>query len=84
MSDFNLDEWMRAAWGDPVEIPLSLLSNKKISWGAKGLYGNILCLDNPSQFNPEDFVTETTSLKKVLRWLQELRKWGYLPDEDAS
>lgn len=80
MTEAEHKAWMAKMFGDPVEVPLSLLRNKKISWGAKGLYISILASDNPSVINPKDYVRPTDTLKKVLRWLRELRSWGYLPD----
>lgn len=66
---------------EPLQIPKSLLDNMDISWGAKGLYTAIAALPDPSNFRAEDLPRRGSSLSEIKACLQELRKWGYLPDE---
>ena len=66
---------------DSVGIPQSLLDNMSISWGAKGLYGAIASLPDPSNFKAEDLPPRGSSIEQINKWIAELRKWGYLPDE---
>lgn len=83
-SEFDFEKWMQEAWGETLEIPFSLLANRKVSSRAKNLYVRVLCLSNPRKFREADLVDGQYTLKQVRYHLVNLRKFGYLPDEDAS
>jgi hypothetical protein len=56
----------------------------EISWGAKGIYTSIAALPDPANFKAEDLPRRGSSLAQIKQWIEELRKWGYLPDAGAS
>lgn len=78
MTDSSQDQ------GDFVPIPKSLLDNMEISWGAKGVYTSIAALPDPANFKVEDLPRRGSSLTQIREWVEELRKWGYLPDARSS
>jgi hypothetical protein len=86
VSDFNradYNEWLKQ-FGETVSVPMSFMADTRIKRTTKNLYVSVLCLPNPRKFKPQDLVSPRFNLKQVKRALAVLRKYGYLPDEDAS
>lgn len=83
MSEFNraeYNEWLKQ-FGETVSVPMSLMADTRIKYVTKNLYAAIVCLPDPSNFKPEDLVSDRFNIGQVKRGLATLRKYGYLPDE---
>ena len=83
MSEFNraeFNEWIKQ-FGKTVSVPMSMMEDRRIKSTTKNLYVAVLCLPDPSNFKPEDLVSDRFNISQVNRGLATLRKYGYLLDE---